>query len=363
MASRNIQKAAQHVFGVQGNQVQVERQTAFQHVTRFAQSPVGLVFVAIGTIWFLFGLARFLRVLLDIYVLPGIPLSRFGAAKSKNQFGKGSWAVVTGATDGIGQEFALQLANKGFNIVLLSRTAEKLRQVAQQIEKATPGIKTITHSIDFSAGDEAQYAVIKAALQNLDIGVLVNNVGASHAYPVPFAEIEEEEMLRIAEINVKATLRMTRIVSPGMVQRKRGLILNLGSFSGQYPVPLLATYSATKTFLISFSQALGEELRRSNIIVQNINAYFIVSKLSKIKRPSSFIPLPKPFVARTLSKIGRQGGAAGRPSNSSVWPSHGLLDWLLTSTIAGSKTLLRINYDNSFSTRKRALKKMNAKAK
>lgn len=363
MTNTNFQKAAQHVFGMQNNQIQAQHQSAFQHVTRFAQSPIGVMFVLLGSIWFLVGLLRFLSVLLDIYILPGIPLTRFGAAKTKLQFGKGSWAVVTGATDGIGQEFALQLANKGFNIVLLSRSVDKLNQVAQQIEKASPGIKTITHSIDFSSGDEAQYAVLKAALQDLDIGVLINNVGASHAVPVPFAEMEEEEMLRIAEINVKATLRMTRMVSTGMVKRKRGLILNVGSFSGQYPVPLLATYSATKTFLISFSQAIGEELRRNKIIVQNINAYFIVSKLSKIRRSSFFIPTPKPFVARTLAKIGRNGGAAGRPFNSSIWPSHGLLDWLLTSTIAGSKLLLGINYNNSFSIRKRALKKLNAKAK
>lgn len=124
----------------------------------------------------------------------------------------------------------------------------------------------------------------------------------------------------------------------------RGLILNLGSFSGQFPVPLLTTYAGTKTFLIGYSQALGEELRRSKVVVQNLNTYFVVSNLSGIRRSSFVIPTAKQYVGSVLGKIGRQGGAVGRPYNMTPYPAHALIDWLVTSTISGTHMLLRFNY-------------------
>lgn len=203
----------QHVFSVRSSDA--DR----YGLDQIRSSSIALAFSVIGLLWISSKVFRLVLVLLELYVLPGMSLKRFGAANGKSNFGKGSWAVVTGATDGIGREFALQLARKGFNVFLASRTPEKLGQVAAEIEQQTPGIKTKTQSIDFSAGDDSQYAVLAAGLKGLDIGVLVNNVGMSHDMPVPFAETPEEEMLRIAEINVKATLRVTRIVAPGMVDR------------------------------------------------------------------------------------------------------------------------------------------------
>lgn len=221
----SIRAQAQHVFGLNNKVGLQQNHTALDRLHAVTQSPVVLFLGLLGALWLLSGLVRFVRVLLDLYVLPGFPLTRFGAPKSKAQYGQGSWAVVTGATDGIGREFALQLGKKGFNIFLASRTQDKLAQVAAEIEQATPGIKTKTQSIDFGAGDAEQFTALAVSLQGLDVGILVNNVGVSHDMPVPFVETAEEEMLRIAEINVKATLRVTRIVAPGMVQRCVGLTL------------------------------------------------------------------------------------------------------------------------------------------
>lgn len=78
--------------------------------------------------------------------------------------------------------------------------------------------------------------------------------------------------------------------------------------------------------------------------MQTVNAYFVVSKMSKIRRSSSMIPTPKQYVACVLAKIGRSGGAVGRPFNTSPWPAHGLLDWAITSFVAGTHWLLRYNY-------------------
>lgn len=186
-------------------------------VGTFAQSPLGLFLVVLGSVWLAVGVARFASVLLDLYVLPGIPLTKFGARPKAR--GEAAWAVVTGATDGIGREFALQLAKRGFHVLLASRTAEKLGKVAAEVEAQAPGVQTKVHAIDFGAGDERQYAALEAVLEGLNIGVLVNNVGKSNEMPVPFVEQSKEEMLAIAEINVMATLRVTRMVAPGMVER------------------------------------------------------------------------------------------------------------------------------------------------
>lgn len=284
---------------------------------------------------------RLAQLFADVYVLPGKPLSKFGA--NKKDYTKATWAVITGATDGIGREFALQLAKKGFNILLVSRSPEKLGAVAAEIEASSPGVKTKTQAIDFAQGDERQYEALEHSVKDLNIGVLVNNVGKSHNMPVAFAETTEEEMEDIIEINVVSILRVSRMVIPGMVSRKKGLVLNLGSFAGQVTTPLLATYAGSKSFLSGWSQALGEELKRSNITVSLLNTYFVVSNMSKVRKSSAMIPTPKQYVGQVLKTIGRNGGAVGRPYTSTPWPMHALVDWA-TSYILPRGWLLSYSY-------------------
>ncbi|KAG8904069.1 hypothetical protein FRB99_002340, partial [Tulasnella sp. 403] len=118
----------------------------------------------IGGLWALsFGL-NFLRFFFQTFLLPGTSLSKYGAKK-------GAWAVVTGATDGIGREFAMQLAKAGFNVFLASRSPEKLAAVAAEIE-AQYKVITKTHTIDFSSRDDAAYVSLGDSLKNLNVTVL-----------------------------------------------------------------------------------------------------------------------------------------------------------------------------------------------
>ncbi|KAK0547805.1 hypothetical protein OC846_003829 [Tilletia horrida] len=315
-----------------------------------------VVFLAlIGGTYISYQFFIYLRILAEAYVLPGVPLSTFGAKKKAP--GTGAWAVVTGATDGIGYEFALQLAKAGFNVFLASRSAEKLGKVAAEIELAVPGVRTKTEAIDFSAGNDKQYDALEAALKDLPIGVLINNVGKSHDHPEFFHQTDEEEIRQIVEININATMRVTKIVVPGMIDRKRGLIINMGSFAGQVPTPLLATYSGSKAFLIGWSQALAEEVRRNGIRVQLLNTYFVVSKMSKVRRSSSMIPLPKQYVAQALRTLGNNVGAVGRPYTSTPWPGHALIDWALERVLPSKGPIFRSSYEARLRTRAKALKK------
>ncbi|ELU42146.1 ketoreductase [Rhizoctonia solani AG-1 IA] len=257
---------------------------------------VALTLSAIGTAALVgFGLS-FVQFVLQTFVLSGHSVAKNGA-----------WAVVTGATDGIGREFASQLAKAGFNILIASRTQEKLDAFASELRESMSNENPSTYAIDFARRDTEAYAGLATIFEGLDVGVLVNNVGKSHDIPADFHEIPLIDHEDIVEINVNATIKVTRLIVPGMITRRRGLILNLGSFAGAVPSPMLATYSGSKAFLSTWSRALAAELAPRGVDVQLVNTYFVVSSMSKIRRATSMIPLPSTYVRSVLSKIGLQG--------------------------------------------------------
>ncbi|GKZ24528.1 hypothetical protein AbraIFM66951_006076 [Aspergillus brasiliensis] len=306
--------------------------------------------LAAGSLFVVSRALVFVRVLLSLFVLPGKPLRSFGP--------KGSWAVVTGASDGLGKEFALQLARADFNIVLVSRTATKLDTLANEIKSKFPSVQTKTLAMDFARNEDSDYEKLKELVDELDVSVLVNNVGKSHSIPTPFALTPEDEMTDIVTINCLGTLRATQLVVPGMMQRKRGLVLTMGSFGGLLPTPLLATYSGSKAFLQQWSTSLGSELEPYGITVELVQAYLITSAMSKIRRTSATIPDPRSFVKSVLTKIGRNGGSPTYAYSSSPYWSHGLMAWFLTCvTGTMGKIVVGQNKGMHESIRKRALRK------
>ncbi|GAB5586918.1 hypothetical protein Unana1_01818 [Umbelopsis nana] len=311
--------------------------------------------VCFGIVGAMFTAAKtysFVKLLLDILILPGISLSKFGA-------GKGSWAVITGASDGIGKEFASQLAKKKFNVLLVSRTESKLQALAQELEQAH-GVQTKIYAMDFTKGNPTDYSNLGQIINSIEVGVLVNNVGTNHDIPTPFAEESDETIANIVEVNINGALKTTKLVIPQMKAKHAGLILNLGSFSGLVATPYLSVYSAGKAFLSTWSQALGTELARDGIVVEHINTYFVVSAMSKIRKPSFLIPLPKAYVSSVLSKIGLSGGAS-IPYGSTPYLSHALLNWLIDNLFT-TGFWVKQNYAIQTDIRKRALRKREREA-
>ncbi|ORX91220.1 NAD(P)-binding protein [Basidiobolus meristosporus CBS 931.73] len=306
----------------------------------------------LGGLWALRVVLSFTKVIIDVYFRKGINLDQYGA-------GKGAWAIVTGCTDGIGKEFAFQLAKKKFNVVLISRTLSKLETLSSEIESQY-SVETKVFPLDFTAATPQDFSDLKTFLESLEVSVLVNNVGANHEFPTPFAIETEDVINKIVEVNINGTLKMTRMVLPEMVSRQRGIILNLGSFSGIVPTPYLATYSATKAFTCAFSQALGAEVASKGIVVENINTYFVTTAMSKIRRPSFFIPSTKPFVASVLARIGVAGGAS-TPFTSTPFPSHAIANWFIDNTFSMSFWVMK-NLAMQIDIRKRALRKREREA-
>ncbi|KAI9594078.1 hypothetical protein BDF19DRAFT_479766 [Syncephalis fuscata] len=301
----------------------------------YASALVGLITLSY------YGFTLF-RMFFDTTIRRGVSLSKFGAKR-------GAWAVITGCTDGIGKAYAQQLAAAGFNIVLVSRTLSKLEDLKQEIE-AKYKVETKIVTIDFAQADPSDYEQLKVAVSDIQVGVLINNV-----------DEDETVIENIVEVNIMAQLRVTKIIVPQMVERKNGLILNVGSMSAVSPTPLLSVYSGTKSFLRIWSQTLGEELAGQGILVECINAYFVVSSMSKIRRSSYMIPSADKYVRESLKRIGLHGGSAV-PFNNSPYLPHAVIDWAVERVLP-RKLMLTYNHHTQLSIRKRALAKQARLAK
>ena len=138
-------------------------------------------------------------------------------------------AVVTGGTDGIGKGMAFAFAKAGLNVVLISRSKDKLDECAAELKSKYTKVDVRTIQVDFANFDDSARARVTKDLAGMDVGILVNNVGVSYPFPKYFDELEDERVKQLISLNVDSTTWMTRIVLPGMKERRRGAIVNMAS--------------------------------------------------------------------------------------------------------------------------------------
>ena len=218
----------------------------------------------------------------------------------------GKWVIITGATDGIGKALGFQFAKAGMSVVLISRTASKLDAVAAEIKEKYPQVETKTLAIDYSKFDQTAVDKVKALVESIkaDLGILVNNVGMSYSFPQFFHELSDQDVNDLMTLNVQSTTLMTKIVLPAMVENNRGAVLNIGSFAGLFPNPLLAEYCASKAYVQQLSSSLATEYASKGIVFQCHVPLYVVSKLSKFKRSSFNIPSAETYAAKVVKSIG-----------------------------------------------------------
>lgn len=268
----------------------------------------------------------------------------------------GSWAVVTGATDGIGKAYAKALAKKGLNVVLISRTRSKLEEVAKEIE-AESKVQTRIVTADFTSGPEI-YEGIRAQTADLEVGVLVNNVGMSYANPEYYLALPDQEKFisKIVTCNIFSVTRMCSLFLPGMVERRKGVVINISSLSAVIPAPLLTVYAASKAFVDKFSDDLATEYAHHGITVQSVLPGPVATNMSKIRRPTWMSCAPKTFVSSALATLGIARHTTGYYPHSLLQLSIDMIG-LFSPYVSQKITLNTMN-----NIRARALKKAAAAA-
>jgi len=170
--------------------------------------------------------------------------------------------LVTGASEGIGYELAKCFARRGHPLVLVARNEDKLKRFAAEISSAH-GVHVRYITQDLSAPDAAAKVRDKVAELGLAIDILINNAGVG-TFGL-FAEADIERDLRMMRLNMMSVTALTKLFLPDMLKRRRGGILNVASTAAFQPGPLMAVYYATKAYVLSFSEALANELKGSGV--------------------------------------------------------------------------------------------------
>jgi uncharacterized protein len=235
-------------------------------------------------------------------------------------------ALITGASFGIGLELARIFARENHNLVLVARSADKLRQLASELEKAH-GTRSLILAVDLTEPGASTYVLDQTARADVVVDVLVNNAGfGQHGL---FAESDLEECLRQIQLNVTTLTHLTRLYLPQMVERRSGKILNVASTAAFQPGPLMAVYYATKVYVLHFSEAIANELKDSGVTVTCLCPGVTTTEFHKrANMMNSRLLQFGAMTARTVAEDGYRALMSGKPVAIS-----GFKNWLLAQSV------------------------------
>lgn len=232
------------------------------------------------------------------YIILGIVILKFGKSlssilmifyknfwrKPKNiedRYLKGSWAIVTGSTDDLGQGFCFELASRGFNLILIAKNYEKNEILMQDLKKTFKEIKAINIGLDFKESNRQKFfELLFEKISHLDISILVNNAGK---YGVENFEIQDEkEIQEILNVNCFPVTLLTRKIIPKMLERnQKSAIINVSSLLAVKPCPYMAVFAATKAFIDNFTLALSlEEKINEKIDVLSLKVFQVTNNFA-----------------------------------------------------------------------------------
>lgn len=205
------------------------------------------------------------------------------------------YTLITGASSGIGEEYARQLAARGWSLILVARSQDRLAQLRDELTAAHPAIDVRCVALDLTAAAAPLELFEKTRAAGLDVTLLINNAGFG-AFG-EFSETDRDRLRRMLDLNIVAVVELAHLYLQPMYrqsepQRRAGGIINIASVAGFVPLPYSAVYAATKAFVLSFSQALGEEARQRGVHVMVVNPgttetnFFKVAGESPYNNPS-----------------------------------------------------------------------------
>jgi len=236
-------------------------------------------------------------------------------------------ALITGASGGIGYELAKLFARDHSNLVLVARNAEKLNQVASELQSQF-GITVKTVALDLASPPAAKSLFDQMQREGVAVDVLVNNAGFGSFGE--FAGMPEEEILGQIQLNVTALTHLTRLFLPPMLARRRGKVMNVASTAAFQPGPLMAVYYATKAYVLSFTEALANEVAGSGVMVSCFCPGATDTGFAKRAgtEDSRLFRKLRPMNAEIVARDGYRGLMAGR-----IVVISGVQNWLLAESV------------------------------
>ena len=236
-------------------------------------------------------------------------------------------ALITGASGGIGYELAKLFARDHHNLVLVARSAGKLTQVADELQREF-GILAKAFPLDLIAASAPQSLFDQLQREGVAVDILVNNAG--YGVLGQFAQVSLEDNLGQIQLNITALTHLTKLFVGPMIERRSGKILNVASTAGFQPGPLMSVYYATKAYVISFSEALANELHGTGVTVTCLCPGATETGFqgrAGLENTLLFKKL-RPMDAMTVARDGYRGLMAGKPIVIS-----GFRNWLLAESL------------------------------
>ena len=224
---------------------------------------------------------------------------------------EGCSALITGASAGIGREFARQLAGRGRSLILVARREQKLNELCEDLKQQHPNLTVHICKTDLANLTQLKELVAWLEREKIDVDLLINNAGLGDSGP--FATSDPTRNEQITLVNVVALTSLARRLLPQMIARKGGGILNVSSSAGFLPIPGFAVYAATKAYVTSFSEALRTELRGTGVRVCTLCPGPVHTEFQEVaSRPGRKVkPGPGPeFLQVTVEQVVRDALAA-----------------------------------------------------
>jgi len=241
----------------------------------------------------------------------------------------GEWALVTGCTQGIGRGYAISLAKRGMKVILVSRSEEKLRSLAKEIEDLH-NVETKILGVDFTEKDAVEKVVNFLEKHKITLGILVNNVGVmgDHMFQ-SFTEQSQSNVSHIIRVNVETATKLCHWVLPQMLARGSGAIINISSIMSYQAMPYCAMYAASKHFLSALTQALAYEVGGSGVIVQEVDPGHVSTAMTTQVLPATPAPSPYTFAESAVGTLGHSEHTCG-------WWGHSLHNFVRDILIPNS---------------------------
>lgn len=221
----------------------------------------------------------------------------------------GKWAIITGATDGIGLAMAKELAQRGHSLIIIGRNEEKLSTCKASLQAEQTDAEVVAIKIDLADSSEENYASVvgQIDIENRDIGILINNAGTFPGVFKPFAQYDTKDSIDIVNVNILATVLFTKMILPSMLRRGKGMIVNVSSLIGYAPSGYNNAYGPSKSYVNAFSEMLQNELSSYPIDVVNLTPGGVLTKLYneaiKETKPNCFNPSANDYAKSAINAI------------------------------------------------------------